>query len=422
MYNAVPKLRSNRKLKKNSKWQIVKQYLGTDKLRTKTSNASDLDFKYSSSNGLLFGKYVRAEDYNDFFDALTTHPINRTDDHMLMLKLFCADIEALQHIPLSNFNSICRSLTHQRLKRGDILCKKGDDADGAYVVATGSVNVEVNGNVVATFKAGDFFGDYGLQNKDAKRTADCRAGSVVDIISIPRRIYKHYMLDHLHHNRDMKKKYFLRKLCAPIYPRTATPKFTDEKFTKQMDWMICKSFKKGDIIGKQGHPCKKLYFIISGVVRVLRSIMHNAKVTVCDVGYYRKGQWFGTMYSGVYERNVHTWIADQTVTVYMINRADFLRLFGRDSVELYKKFANTLLSEDRELKQEFRTQKLWKIYKKQLMDSVSTGELDPKWLHPPKHQANQCKDGILVDFALRMNRGGADENIDGILKDYDFDC
>jgi CRP-like cAMP-binding protein len=299
------------------------------------------------------------------------------------------------------FDGICRFVIHKHIPRKQLVVKNGDAAEEAFIVAKGAIDVEIgNGIVVFNFKPGDFFGDYGLQEDGAKRTADCRARTEVDVICIPRQTYIKYMMKFMYGNRDLKKKFFGQKLAFAIYP--TKPEFDDASFAEQMNWMVAKSFNKGEIIGKQGHPSKKIFWVANGFVRVLKTITVEGEALVCDVGHYRQGQAFGANYTSINETNVHTWAADGPTTLYMISRADFQRMFGLDVVKMYTMTTNMLDCPVRELRKSLKNQRIWNDYKKSVVDLVTRGGRT-EWLKMPENKMNRGASEILCASAQRNN-------------------
>ncbi|MBU0706287.1 cyclic nucleotide-binding domain-containing protein [Patescibacteria group bacterium] len=50
----------------------------------------------------------------------------------------------------------------KEFKKGDIILQQNDKVDGLYVIKSGKVDVERDGEIIATLEAGDFFGEMGL--------------------------------------------------------------------------------------------------------------------------------------------------------------------------------------------------------------------------------------------------------------------
>lgn len=356
----------------------------------------------------IFGQTVHPDDYKEFFEAISKKPKERTKSDMELLKLMIRNVQALQIIPPRMFDGICRHIIHKHFPRKELVAKKGDVAEEAFIVANGIIQVEIkNGLVVHQYNPGDFFGDYGLQKESAVRTADCRARTDVDVICIPKQIFIKYMLNYMYGNQELKKKFFVKELLFPIFPKK--PK--NEEFTEQMNWMVAaveiysydvfillytygglQSYNKGNVIGLQGHPSKKIFWVANGRIRVLKTITIEGQTKVCDVGYYRKGQAFGANYSSINETNVHTWIADGPTTLYTIKRGDFQRFFGHEMVKMYKESTNMLECPVREIRGCLRNQKKWNEYKKQVINAVMHGaRTDGIELPKINSKYNQCK-------------------------------
>lgn len=50
----------------------------------------------------------------------------------------------------------------QEISAGEIIFSEGDMPDGFYIVASGEVSIERNGQVLSLLKEGDFFGEIGV--------------------------------------------------------------------------------------------------------------------------------------------------------------------------------------------------------------------------------------------------------------------
>lgn len=57
---------------------------------------------------------------------------------------------------------ILKNCELRNYKQGDIVLHQDEEADGMYVIKSGKVEVEMDGNKIATLEDGDFFGEMGL--------------------------------------------------------------------------------------------------------------------------------------------------------------------------------------------------------------------------------------------------------------------
>lgn len=376
----------------------------------------------------LFGKPCHVDDSDDFFCALNNPTYKRTNQEVFLIKLMLRQVEALQSVPSHSMDYICRHIRRKRVPKSELVVKKGDSATECYIVASGQIDVEVRipdkkhpGRmttiVVFHFKPGDFFGDYGLQEASATRTADCRAKSDCEVLSIPKSVYCKYMLQHMYGNRDLKKEFFIKRLLSPLYP----PKFLeivtndnhekfaeyDKKLTEQMNWMVCKSFTKGSVIGLQGHPSRAVFFVVQGIVRCLKTIFVNGKPVILEIGKYQKGQSFGAQFTQIEEKNVHSWVAEGPVTLYTIGKSDFQKLFRTVCVGLYKNGTNQLQVSQGYLRKTLKQQADWAHYKKKLIQEKNEGCDLTSAIHQtnlPKHIAKQEFSRIERETYYRMGR------------------
>lgn len=68
-------------------------------------------------------------------------------------------------------------LKQEKFKKGAVLFKQGDEGDKFFIIRDGEVKVTVNGEDVATLKAGDYFGEAALLVPGTKRNATITATS-----------------------------------------------------------------------------------------------------------------------------------------------------------------------------------------------------------------------------------------------------
>ena len=60
------------------------------------------------------------------------------------------DLEILESCEIRNY------------RKDDVILRQEDEADGMYVIKSGKVKVEMNGDKIATLDKGDFFGEMGM--------------------------------------------------------------------------------------------------------------------------------------------------------------------------------------------------------------------------------------------------------------------
>jgi NADH dehydrogenase len=81
------------------------------------------------------------------------------------------------------------SVTREHFHTGEPVFDQGDVGDKVYVVVKGEVDVILNGEIVATLKPGEVFGEMALIS-DHSRSATLRAKTPLDLISISRKAFE----------------------------------------------------------------------------------------------------------------------------------------------------------------------------------------------------------------------------------------
>lgn len=72
---------------------------------------------------------------------------------------------------------ILKNCELRNYRQGDIILRQNEEADGMYVIYSGKVEVEMDGNIIAHLEEGDFFGEMGTLLRQP-RSATIRAISV----------------------------------------------------------------------------------------------------------------------------------------------------------------------------------------------------------------------------------------------------
>lgn len=114
--------------------------------------------------------------------VLRMYPDDRMDTHVALVKnLFC-ETEFFKNI---HHDSICtqlsRSCRHVRVRKNELLFRKGDDADTFYIVVQGFVRVVIDGTVALNLGPGMTFGELGVTGvtpAERRRTATIIGGKV----------------------------------------------------------------------------------------------------------------------------------------------------------------------------------------------------------------------------------------------------
>jgi CRP-like cAMP-binding protein len=98
--------------------------------------------------------------------------------------VFCA-VDFFRDLPLSRARELLMVARRRRVAAGERIIEKGTTGNEFFVIASGSVSVERDGQRIKTYHAGDFFGETALVLNQA-RTADVIARTDVDMMTLDR--------------------------------------------------------------------------------------------------------------------------------------------------------------------------------------------------------------------------------------------
>lgn len=93
-------------------------------------------------------------------------------------------------LPAEILQSIAETIEERNITVGDVIMRQGDDEDGLYMVASGSVEVERDGEKVTDLQEGAYFGELALID-DAPRAATVRATADGVLFYLDRNVFVH---------------------------------------------------------------------------------------------------------------------------------------------------------------------------------------------------------------------------------------
>jgi predicted MFS family arabinose efflux permease len=109
-------------------------------------------------------------------DARLTEP-----EHLSLLR----SLEIFAPLAPPTLEALAHKLVAVSVASGDVVVREGETSDRFYVIASGSVEVSVQGRVLRVESAGDFFGEIGLI-RDVPRTATVTAVQPSELLALDR--------------------------------------------------------------------------------------------------------------------------------------------------------------------------------------------------------------------------------------------
>ncbi len=178
---------------------------------------------------------------------------------------------------------------------GQIICRQGDYEEVFYLILSGKVDVSVRTQtqpriILGTLEKGDFFGEMGPLSGQP-RTATVTTLERTILLGIPKQVFlrMHKVSPRLKEMID--RKYLERSLHTHLRKVSIFSRLTDAQIADLSSRVKLLSFKKGEIIIRQGDQGDSLYLIRSGFVKVSHNGEGDGKDRILT--YLREGSYFG---------------------------------------------------------------------------------------------------------------------------------
>lgn len=107
---------------------------------------------------------------------------------------FLGQVQLFRRLPQELHPVLATCSQKVEFSPGQVVIRQGDEGDEFFVIRSGEATVDVNGEKVATLKAGDYFGENALL-RDEPRTATIIAASQIAAIKITRAQFQHLGLN-----------------------------------------------------------------------------------------------------------------------------------------------------------------------------------------------------------------------------------
>ena len=104
---------------------------------------------------------------------------------------------------------ILESCEIRNYKKDDVILRQQDEADGMYVIKSGKVQVEMNGEKIATLEQGEFFGEMGMLLREPRNATITVISEDLSAYFLTRETY------------DRIKKEVGQEVMAKLFERTA---------------------------------------------------------------------------------------------------------------------------------------------------------------------------------------------------------
>jgi len=210
-----------------------------------------------------------------------------------------------------------------------VICRQGDYEGTFYVILSGEVEVVTRTQdqeeiTLANLDKGDFFGEIGPLSGQP-RTATVTAKDRTVVLELPKDLFLEMLRRSPKIKQKIDQKYIERSLQTHLRQIKLFASLPEEVLNELADSVELKSFKKGEVIIKEGDEGDCLYLVRSGFVKVSRGPLEDEKILT----YLREGSYFGEMALLGDEKRTANIVAMTEVESVRVDKADFQRILDR---------------------------------------------------------------------------------------------
>lgn len=252
---------------------------------------------------------------------------------------------------------------------GETICRQGEYEDVFYLILSGEVEVSTSTPkrgrmVLGILGAGDFFGEMGPLSGQP-RTATVTARERTIVLAFPREIFLALHKGDSRLKQAIDRKYIERSLRTHLRQVSIFSGLSDPELNALAGRIQLRSFKKGEVIIRQGEEGDSLYLVRSGFVKVSLGELPREKILT----YLREGSYFGeTALIRREKRNANV-VAMTPVEAVQIFQADVEQLLAQNP-QIAEAFQRAIRERDQEtaevLKDESRAQAISFVVQKGL--------------------------------------------------------
>ena len=219
-------------------------------------------------------KYNPEEDTSD--EPLVSNP--KSDDERDFLRRTMSQIFIFRSLESQQVEQVIDAMFCRHVETGDMVIEQGDDGDNFYVIESGTYDISVNKQRVASYEEKGSFGELALMYNQP-RAATVQAKTVGKLWALDRLTFRRIVL---------KSAFEKRKMYEQLLENM--PMFKSLSAYERMnvaDALFSRTFADGAAIIEQGDKAACMYFLESGSVRVVRDQDGQSKeLKRCGPGDY----------------------------------------------------------------------------------------------------------------------------------------
>jgi CRP-like cAMP-binding protein/Fe-S-cluster-containing hydrogenase component 2 len=278
-------------------------------------------------------------------------------------------VPLLEGLPEKMAARVAREAQILSFMPGHVICRQGEYEDIFYLILAGEVEVTTSTQnrgriVLGTLAAGDFFGEMGPLSGQP-RTATVTARERTIVLAFPKETFHALHKGETRLKQAIDGKYIERSLRTHLRQVSIFSGLSDRELDELAGRIKLRSFKKGEVIIRQGEEGDSLYLVRSGFVKVSLGDLRQEKILT----YLREGSYFGeTALIRQEKRNANV-VAMTPVEAVQIFKADVEHLLAQNP-QIAEEFERAMVERDRDtadvLKDESRARAISFVVKKGL--------------------------------------------------------
>ena len=242
-----------------------------------------------------------------------------------------AGLRVLELLPEEARRLVVGAFEPVSFRFGDVIVEEGSEADGFYVIVSGSARVlKGAGNDEVSLGAlgpGDTFGEAALI-EDTHRAATVRASSDVEALKLDRAVFgaavnvNPELREHFARHAERLRLRNLFRFSSSL----AT--LDDESLDRLIDALEPRAVRKGETVVRQGEAATSMFFVDDGR---LRAQWQSEDGERGDVAYLRRGDFFGERALLLGTPRAVTVEAVTDALLLVLDDAEFRRLVAADA-------------------------------------------------------------------------------------------
>lgn len=201
----------------------------------------------------------------------------RTDDELNLICRETANVKFFRQIEDPKLHlELCRHITYQDVPADEPIFTQGDEGTTFYIIYSGAVKVMVkdkeshDASCVCVLEDGDSFGELALLG-NGLRAATVQPSMPTQLLLVEKHAYDE-SLQRMHESELEERMRFLQRIF--IFSQ-----WTDEDLLRLTKVLTRKSFPKNTTVIPQGINTDNMYFVVSGRLRVLKSMELSHQLT-----------------------------------------------------------------------------------------------------------------------------------------------